>query len=156
MLPSSSVQTPAMLLNTENATPNAPPNCTGNPAVDSIPGGAGAALTMSATGNANTPLRIGVPFASSRNPLSVSVNDTYNISPVNPLNDANAPFTRANDPRSATGCTAIPVITIWSSLFRFPNAFSTVGRLIVSTFGAGVAVVRFVVDATYRFPNESP
>src|SRR5215831_12267348 len=155
MLPSSSVQTPAMLLNTENATPNAPPTCTGNAAGDTIPGAA-AALTMSATGNAKTPLRISVPLASSRNPLSVSVNDTYNISPVNPLNEENAPFTLANDPRSATGCTAIPVITTWSSLFNVPNAFNTVGRLIVNTFGVGVCCVRLVVAATYRFPNESP
>src|SRR5262249_40231504 len=134
----------------------APPSCIGYPAVDSIPGGAGAALAMSATGNANTPLRISVPFANSRNPLSVSVNDTYRISPVNPLNGANAPLTRANDPRSATGCTAIPVITTWSSLFNVPNAFNTVGRLIVNTFGVGVCCVRLVVAATYRFPNESP
>src|SRR5215813_4341099 len=156
MLPSSSVQTPAMLLNTENATPNAPPTCTGNAAGDTIPGGAAAALTMSATGNAKTPLRISVPLASSRNPLSVSVNDTYNISPVNPLNEENAPFTLANDPRSATGCTAIPVITTWSSLAKSPNAFSAVGRLSVNTVGVGVCWVRFVDDATYRFPNESP
>src|SRR5215475_10914418 len=152
MLPSSSVHTPARLLNTENATPNAPPSCIGYPAVDSIPGGAGAALAMSATGNANTPLRISVPFANSRNPLSVSVNDTYRISPVNPLNGANAPLTRANDPRSATGLIVKPVITIWSSLFNVPNAFRSVGRLSVITLGVGVAVVRFVVDAIYRLP----
>ena len=64
MLPSSSVQTPAMLLKVENATPNAPPNWIGNPVVESIPGGAAAALAISATGNASTPLRISVPFAS--------------------------------------------------------------------------------------------
>src|SRR5215467_7207244 len=156
MLPSSSTQHPARLLNTENATPNAPPTWIGYPAGDSIPGGAGAALTMSAIGNASTPLRINVPFASVRNPLSVSVNDTYNISPVNPLNEANAPFTLENEPRSHTGLTARPVITIWSSLFRVPNAFNTVGRLIVSTFGAGVCWVKLVVAATYTFPNESP
>src|SRR5262252_9022137 len=133
MLPSSSVHTPAMLLNTENATPNAPPTCTGNAAGDTIPGGAGAALAMSATGNAKTPLRTSVPFANSRNPPSVSVYDTYSISPVNPLNDEKALLTRANDPRSATGCTAIPVTTTWSSLFMIPNAFSVVGRLIANT-----------------------
>src|SRR5215510_8511163 len=156
MLPSSSEAIPARLLNTENATPNAPPTCTGNPAGETIPGGAGAALTMSATGNASTPLRIGVPFANSRNPLSVSVNDTYRISPVNPLNGAKAPLTRANDPRSATGLIVKPVITIWSSLFNVPNAFRIVGRFSVITFGVGVACVRVVVDAIYTLPNESP
>src|SRR5215469_17825338 len=145
-----------MLLNTENATPNAPPTWTGNPATDSIPGGAGPALVMSAIGNASTLLRIGVPFASSRNPLSVSVNDTYNISPTRLANDENDPLTFENEVRSHTGLTASPVITTWSSLFNVPNAFSTVGRLIVSTVGAGVAKLIFVVDATYTFPNESP
>src|SRR5689334_25245994 len=103
MLPSSSQLTPARFPNTENATPNDPPTCTGKPAGDTIPGGAGAALTMSAIGNASTPLRISVPLANSRNPLPVSQNETYRISPVSPLNGANAPLTRANDPRSATG-----------------------------------------------------
>src|SRR5690349_23594179 len=56
-LPSSSTQHPAKLSNTENATPNPPPTCTGNPVGDSIPGGAVAPLTMSATGNASNPLR---------------------------------------------------------------------------------------------------
>src|ERR1700752_1684122 len=56
-LPSSSTQHPAKLSNTENATPNPPPTCTGKPVGDSIPGGAVAPLTMSATGNASTPLR---------------------------------------------------------------------------------------------------
>src|SRR5262252_7625209 len=115
MLPSSSTQQPARLLKTEKATPNAPPTWIGYPAGDSIPGGAGAALTMSAIGNASTPLRTGVPFASSRNPLSVSVNDTYSISPTRLLNEENAPLTRANDDRSHTGLTAKPVITTWSS-----------------------------------------
>src|SRR5215470_7029706 len=155
MLPSSSTQQPARLLKTEKATPNAPPTWIGNPVVDSTPGGAAAALAMSAIGNASTPLRINVPFASSRNPLSVSVNDTYSISPTRLLNGANAPLTFGNDVRSHTGLTANPVMNTWSSLFKVPNAFNTVGRLIVSTFGAGVCCVRFVVDATYRFPNES-
>src|SRR5215471_14869874 len=58
--------------------------------------------------------------------------------------------------RTHTGLTANPVTNTWSSLFRVPNAFNTVGRLIVSTFGAGVARLIFVVAATYTFPNESP
>src|SRR5215471_14869873 len=66
-----------MLLNVENATPNAPPTCTGYPVVDSTPGGAAAALGISAIGNASTPLRNNVPCAVSRNPPSVSVQDTY-------------------------------------------------------------------------------
>src|SRR5436853_7624976 len=112
MLSASSQHTLTRTPNTGNATPNDPPTCTGNPAGDTIPGGAGAALTMSAIGNARIPLLINVPLANSLNPLPVSQNDTYRISPVNPLKGANAPFTLANDPRSATGFTANPVTTI--------------------------------------------
>src|SRR5215469_488599 len=88
-LPSSSTQHPAKLSNTENTTPNPPPTCTGKPAGDSIPGGASTPLRNSEGPDWKIPTLL--PF-DVWNPVSVSRNVTYTISPGSPLNDENDPF----------------------------------------------------------------